>query len=40
MAIASEAGCEAVSLTVSERNPVAVGLYESVGFVVTGRSAS
>jgi GNAT superfamily N-acetyltransferase len=38
LARAQAAGCPGLSLTVSERNPVALRLYESVGFVRHGRS--
>lgn len=37
---ASAAGCPGLSLTVSERNPVAVRLYEKVGFTHHGRTAT
>jgi GNAT superfamily N-acetyltransferase len=37
---ALEDQCSGLSLTVSEHNPVAVNLYDSVGFVVAGRAPS
>ncbi len=35
---ARAAGCSGLSLSVSERNPVAIRLYESVGFTHHGRT--